>query len=103
LGGDKLIAGVVSFAKPEIPHMWLRIWGGGGSAIDGRTTRHTGYGVSQWIRKKVEEIFAWMKAIGGFRKTRYKGVRRTHLAGWFVGAAYNLLRLAKLMPDQAVA
>ena len=67
-----------------------------GSAIDGRTTRHPGYGVSQRIRKRVEEIGGWIKTIGGFRKTRFKGVLRTQLAGWFVGAAYNLLRMAKL-------
>ncbi len=68
----------------------------GGSAIDGRTTRHVGYQLSQRARKRVEEIFGWMKTIGSFRRTRYKGVRRTQLAGWFVGAAYNLLRMAKL-------
>ena len=67
-----------------------------GSAIDGRTTRHPGYGVSQRIRKRVEEIGGWIKTIGGFRKSRFKEVLRTQLAGWFVGAAYNLLRMAKL-------
>lgn len=69
---------------------------GRGSAIDGRTTRHLGYGISQRIRKRIEEIGGWIKTIGGFRKTRFKGVLRTQLAGWFVGAAYNLLRMAKL-------
>ncbi|MGH7253761.1 MAG: IS5 family transposase, partial [Nitrospiraceae bacterium] len=44
------------------------------SAIDGRTTRHEGYRVSQRIRKRVEEIFGWMKTIGGFRRTRYRGL-----------------------------
>ncbi len=67
-----------------------------GSAIDGRTTRHPGYGISQRIRKRVEEIGGWIKTIGGFRRTRFKGASRTQLAGWFVGAAYNLLRMAKL-------
>lgn len=47
----------------------------GGSAIDKRTMRHKGYAVSQVFRKRVEEIFGWMKTIGGFRKTRYRGVR----------------------------
>ena len=51
------------------------------SAIDGRTTRHSGYGVSQKIRKQIEEIFGWMKTVGGFRRTRYRGVERTGLAG----------------------
>lgn len=66
------------------------------SAIDGRTTRHGTYGVSQRVRKRVEEIFGWAKTIGGLRKTRYKGTARTQLAAYLVGAAYNLLRLAKL-------
>ena len=54
------------------------------SAIDGRTTRHPGYRMSQKIRKRVEEIFGWMKTVGGFRRTRYRGVERTGLAGYFV-------------------
>jgi len=46
------------------------------SAIDGRITRHAGYAVSQRVRKRVEEIFGWMKTVGGFRRTRYRGVDR---------------------------
>jgi hypothetical protein len=49
------------------------------SAIDGRTTRHPGYAVSQKIRKRVEEIFGWLKTVGGFRRTRYRGLDRTGL------------------------
>lgn len=75
----------------------------GGSAIDGRTTRHIGYQLSQRARKRVEEIFGWMKTIGSFRRTHYKGVMRTQLAGWFVGAAYNLMRMAKLSCQSAGA
>jgi hypothetical protein len=66
------------------------------SAIDGRTTRHVGYVVSQCIRKRVEEIFGWMKTVGGFRRTRYRGLERTQLAGYLVATAYNLVRLARL-------
>jgi IS5 family transposase len=66
------------------------------SAIDGRTTRHAGYEVSQRIRKRVEEIFGWMKTVGGFRRTRYRGLARTQFAGYLVGAAYNLIRMARL-------
>lgn len=66
------------------------------SSIDGRTTRHPGYAVSQRCRKKVEEIFGWMKVIGGLRKTRYRGVERTGLWAYLVGTAYNLIRIAKL-------
>jgi transposase len=67
------------------------------SAIDGRTTRHAGYAVSQRIRKRVEEIFGWMKTVGGFRRTRYLGLAKTGLAGFLVGAAYNLVRMSKLL------
>ncbi len=67
------------------------------SAIDGRTTRHRGYRMSQKIRKRVEEIFGWMKTVGGFRRTRYRGVERTGLAGYFVATAYNLVRMANLL------
>ena len=70
------------------------------SAIDGRTTRHPGYGVSQKIRKQIEEIFGWMKTVGGFRRTRYRGVERTGLAGYFVATAYNLVRMANLLSCQ---
>ena len=66
------------------------------SAIDRRTTRHAGYDVSQRIRKRVEEIFGWMKTVGGFRRTRFRGLERTGLAGYLVAAAYNLVRIARL-------
>ncbi len=67
------------------------------SAVDERTSRHSGYAIRQRIRKRVEEIFGWMKSIGGFRRTRFRGRDRTQLAAYFVGAAYNLLRMAKLL------
>ena len=76
------------------------------STIDGRTTRHEGYRVSQRIRKRVEEIFGWMKTVGGFRRTRYRGLDRTGLAGYLIGTAYNLVRMARLItkpPAQAAA
>ncbi len=67
------------------------------SAIDGRTTRHAGYAASQRARKRVEEVFGWMKTVGGFRRTRYRGVDRTGLAGYLVATAYNLVRLSRLL------
>jgi transposase len=66
------------------------------SAIDGRTTRHAGYQVSLRVRKRIEEVFGWMKVIGGQRKTRYRGTPRV---GWMFtlsAAAYDLIRLPKL-------
>ena len=105
LGGDKGYdtGDFVSLLRRKkiTPHVAANTKRKGGSAIDGRTTRHTGYAISQRVRKRVEEIFGWMKSVGGFRKTRYKGRDRTQLAAWFVGAAYNLLRMAKLLPIEA--
>jgi transposase len=71
------------------------------SAIDARTTRHAGYDISQRIRKRVEEIFGWTKSVANFRRTRYKGKERTQMASYFVGAAYNLLRVSRLLPAPA--
>jgi transposase/IS5 family transposase len=67
------------------------------SIVDKRTTRHAGYQVSQRIRKRVEEIFGWIKTIAGGRKLRYKGVARNQLWMEITTAAYNLVRMAKLM------
>ena len=73
------------------------------SAVDARTTRHAGYAISQRFRKRIEEVFGWMKTIGGFRKTRMKGIARTQLAAYLVGAAYNLIRISKLLVAPPVA
>lgn len=67
------------------------------SAIDGRTTRHPGYVASQRIRKRIEEGFGWMKTIAGLRKTKYRGLARVRWAFILTAAAYNLIRLPKLM------
>jgi transposase len=67
------------------------------SAIDGRTTRHAGYAISQRIRKRVEEIFGWLKTTGGFRRTRYLGLDKTRMAGYLVASAYNLVRMVRLV------
>jgi IS5 family transposase len=70
----------------------------GGSALDRRTSGWPGYALSQLLRKRVEEIFGWIKTVGNFRRTRYQGVERTSSAAFLVAAAYNLLRIAKLCP-----
>ena len=49
--------------------------------------------------KKIEEIYGWVKTIGGFRRTWFKEIDKTQLAAWLVGVAYNLLRMAKLIPQ----
>jgi transposase len=71
------------------------------SALDDRTTRHPGYAVSQRKRQRIEEVFGWIKTVGGYRKTRYLGIDRNQLWAYVTGAAYNLLRMAKLMPAPA--
>ena len=78
------------------PHV-AQVTKGRPSAIDGRTTRHAGYAVSRRIPKRVEEIFGWMKTVGGFQRTRYRGLDCTGLAGYLVATAYNLVRLGRLM------
>lgn len=73
------------------------------SAIDERVTGDPGYALSQRVRKRVEEIFGWMKTVGGFRKTRYRGLELTELAGYLVAAAYNLVRMSRLQTLPAVS
>ena len=75
----------------------------GNYAYRDRRTKKRGYETSQRIRKKIEEIFGWMKTTGGLRKTRYRGVERTNACAQMVAASYNLLRLAKLAFKAAVA
>src|SRR4051794_5024960 len=67
------------------------------SAIDGRTTRHPRYALSQRIRKRIEEAFGWIKVSGGLRKTRHRGLERVGWSFTFTAAAYNLIRLPKLL------
>ena len=70
------------------------------SAIDGRTTRHAGYGLSQRVRKRIEEAFGWIKTVAGQEKTRFCGVERVELAFTFAAAAYNLVCLPRLLEPQ---
>jgi len=79
------------------PHVAQNTNRSGGSAIDGRTTRHSGYGISQKKRKRIEESFGWLKTIALMRKVRHRGI---HKVGWvftFAAAAYNLVRMRNLL------
>jgi len=67
------------------------------SAIDGRTTRHPGYGASQRMRKRIEEAFGWVKTVAGLRKTKLRGLPKVDWAFTFAAAAYNLVRVPKLI------
>lgn len=76
------------------PHVAAKVKG---SAIDGRTTRHTGYAVSQRIRKRIEEAFGWGKTVGTAAKTMLRGTARVGFQFTLNMAAYNLARLPKLL------
>ena len=71
------------------------------SRIDERVTRHAGYAVSQRVRKRVEEIFGWIKTIGGGRKLRYIGLARNQLWAALAGAAFNLIRMVRIESQAA--
>jgi len=105
LGADKGYdtAGFVAACRAlkVIPHIARSDGRAGGSALDRRTARHGAYAVCQRVRKRVEEIFRWMKTVGGLRRTRYRGLDRTQLHAYLVAAAYNLLRIARLAPAPA--
>jgi IS5 family transposase len=66
------------------------------SALDARTTRHAGYLLSQRKRKRVEEIFGWMKTVGGLRKLHHRGLESVKWMFTFAAAAYNLVRIRNL-------
>ncbi len=79
------------------PHVAQNLKRPGGSAIDGRTTRHAGYRISQRKRKRIEEVFGWMKTVGMLRKTRLRGMNKVGWVFTFAAAAYNLVRMRNLL------
>jgi len=104
VGGDKAFdnQGFVTGCHVQgvTPHV-AQNTSGRRSRIDARTTRHATYTVSQRCRKRIEELWGWGKTYGGIRKSRYRGVARTAWWAYIMGSAYNLLRMAKLMPELA--
>jgi transposase len=82
-------------ARGVTPHV-AQHQAGRRSAVDGRTTRHPGYAQSQRRRKRVEEVFGWVKTVAGGRKLRFIGLDRNRLWLELTAAAYNLLRIARL-------
>ena len=79
------------------PHVAQNLARRGGSAIDGRTTEHEGYGISQKKRKRIEECFGWLKTIALLRKVRHRGTLKVDWIFTFACAAYNLVRMRNLM------
>lgn len=103
LGADKNYdtRGFVADARAlgVTPHVSQNTKRTGGSAIDGRTTRHDGYGQSQACRPRVERIFGWVKPIGGLRKIKLRGLARVEWLVPFACAAFDLKRLVRLQAD----
>jgi transposase len=103
LGGDKNYdtQGCVADLRAAgvTPHVAQNTTRRGGSAIDGRSTRHLGYDLSQRLRKRVEEIFGWLKTVGGMRKTRFRGTARVGWMFTWALAAYNLVRMRNLLQE----
>jgi transposase len=100
LGGDKNYDTKDFVAKLKeaavTPHVAQHRHARRSSAIDARTTRHEGYAISQRKRKRVEEIFGWIKTVGGLRKTRHRGRKRVSWMFTFAAAAFNLVRMRNL-------
>ena len=105
LGGDKGydVRGFVDDLRElqVTPHVAQNQKRRGGSAIDARTTRHAGYEVSQKKRKRVEEVFGWLKTVGLLRQTRHRGRERVSWMFTFAAAVYNLVRIRNLIAAAA--
>ena len=82
--------------RSVIPHVACNDTRRGGSAIDGRTTRHTAYALSQTIRKRIEEHFGWGKTVGRIRQTVYRGLRRVDQHFKLTMTASNIIRIARM-------
>jgi transposase len=78
-------------------HVAQNVKRNGGSAIDGRTTRHAGFEVSQRKRKRIEECFGWLKTVALIRKVRHRGIEKVGWVFTFAAAAYNLVRMRNLL------
>lgn len=83
------------------PHVTQNFTRRGGSAIDGRTTRHVGYAMSQHARPRIEPAFGWLKTIAWMRKVKLRGLAKVDWLLVFASAAFNLIRLPKLLPRPA--
>ncbi|AJX14524.1 transposase DDE domain protein [Burkholderia ubonensis MSMB22] len=84
-------------ARKVTPHVARNDAHQGGSAIDGRTSRHVGYGISQVIRKRIEEHFGWGKTVGRIRQTVYRGIKRVDQHFKLTMLASNLTRMARIL------
>ena len=83
------------------PHVTQNVTRSGGSSIDERTTRHAGYAKSQHARPRIEPAFGWLKTIAWMRKVKLRGLPKVDWLFVFASAAFNLIRLPKLLPRPA--
>ena len=83
------------------PHIAQNLTRSGGSALDGRTTWHAGYAMSQHARRRIEPAFGWLKTIAWMRKVKLRGLAKVDWLFVFASAAFNLIRLPKLLPKPA--
>jgi len=83
------------------PHVAQNVERLGGTAIDARTVRHAGYAISQNKRKRVEEIFGWMKTVATMRKTKHRGKAKVDWIFTYAAAAYNLIRMRNILAEPA--
>ncbi|WP_157658831.1 IS5 family transposase, partial [Burkholderia ubonensis] len=84
-------------ARKVTPHVARNDAHQGGNAIDGRTSRHVGYGISQVVRKRIEEHFGWGKTVGRIRQTAYRGIKRVDQHFKLTMLASNLTRMARIL------
>ncbi len=84
-------------SRKVTPHVAANTGRSGGSAIDGRTARHSGYDISQRKRKRIEECFGWLKTVALMRKVRHRGLEKVRWMFTFAAAAYNLVRMRNLL------
>src|SRR5262249_30264868 len=84
--------------RPSLP-MSPRTGGGAARPLTARPTRHSGYGVSQRIRKRIEEAFGWAKTVAGLRKLRHRGLPKVDWQFTLAMAAYDLVRLPRLLRE----
>jgi len=105
VGADKGydVRDFVGFARELgfTPHVTQNPTRRGGSAIDARTTRHDGYAKSQHARPRIEPAFGWLKTIAWMRKVKLRGLANVDWLLVFASAAFNLIRLPKLLPRPA--
>jgi transposase len=101
LGADKAydVHGFIDVVRDlgTTPHVTQNLARRGGSAIDGRTTRHPGYAMSQHARPRIEPAFGWLKSVAWIRKVKLRGLAKVDWLFVFASAAFNLIRLSKLL------